>query len=199
MTFTINSMRSESEKKQRWHPVRVCVTLMVCCSTLTGCASRNVNPDSARPGLGYVDLYSDGVDPLSWEVEQIKGDTGDAKTIFRQYEPIADTILRLALEPGRYQLRVSFLNHVITEPGIADLAVNSGMITPIRVTLVGAGKTQIDTKAVRAGGTYYGGFGRGTKIRGHEAEMFRVNTEAQDPLPYKPKAQMPYATRPRQG
>lgn len=158
----------------------------------SGCASKNVDPPTARPHTGYVDFHADPPQRLSWQIQQI-GAAGRATTVFEQYKPVTEPILRLAFAPGRYQLQVAVLNYVLTETATLEVEVKDGMITPVRVTLTETGSTLVENKTTRAGGAYYGRYGRGTRIRDNEAATVRVNAGPQVLLPYQPKAQMPYA------
>jgi hypothetical protein len=94
-------------------------------------------------------------------------------------------------------LRVTFLNHAILVPGVADVEVQDGMVTPVTVTLLPVGTALIETKTGRAGGTYYGRYGRRTKITNTGAVSYEVSAEPEPPVPFQPKAQMPYAVAPK--
>jgi hypothetical protein len=72
----------------------------------------------------------------------------------------------------------------------------AGRVTPVTVTLLPEGTVLVETKQAHAGGTYYGHYGRRTKIRDTEAVNYEVSAEPQPPLPYQSKAQMPYAVAP---
>ncbi len=157
-----------------------------------GCASPNLNPASARPHTGYVDLYAVNADDLCWDITDVNRN----KKVFYEFDPVQEPILRLAFKPGRYQLRVTFLNHVVTVPGVADVEVRDGQVTPVTVTLLPAGTVLVETKTGRAGGTYYGRYGRRTKIKSNEAVSYEVSAEPQPPVPFLPRAQMPYAVAP---
>ena len=74
-----------------------------------GCASPNLNPAVARPHTGYVDFYAVNADDLSWDVTDVKRN----KKVFYEFDPVKEPILRLAFKPGKYQLRITFLNHPI--------------------------------------------------------------------------------------
>jgi hypothetical protein len=102
-------------------------------------------------------------------------------------------VVRLAFAPGEYRLGISFLNRAIPEPGVANVAVEDGKITPVRVTLMETGKTMMETREVRVGGTFYGRLGRSTRIRAGEGATFRVEAEPQEPMSYQPKERMPFA------
>lgn len=107
-----------------------------------------------------------------------------------------ELILRLAFKPGTCQLRVTFLNHAILVPGVADVEVRDGRVTPVPVTLVPAGTVLVETKTTQTGGTYYSRYGRRTKISSIEAVNYEVSAEPQPPVTFQPKAQMPYAVAP---
>ncbi|MFZ0827771.1 MAG: hypothetical protein WAO02_10145 [Verrucomicrobiia bacterium] len=159
-----------------------------------GCASANLDPASARPGTGYVDFYAVNADDLSWDITDAKRD----KKVFYEFDPVKESILRLAFKPGRYQLRVTFLNHVILKPGVADVEVRGGMVTPVTVTLLPAGTALVETRSGQAGSTYYGRYGRRTRIGSNEAESYEVSAETQPSVPFQPRAQMSYAVAPKE-
>lgn len=158
-----------------------------------GCASPNLNPASARPHTGYVDFYAVNADDLSWEITDVQRN----KKVFYEFDPVKESILRLAFKPGQYQLRVTFLNHAILVPGVADMEVRDGMVTPVTVTLLPAGTALVETKSGQAGGTYYGRYGRRTRIKNNEAASYEVSAEPQPPVPFQPRAQMSYAVAPQ--
>ncbi len=158
-----------------------------------GCASPNLNPASARARTGYVDFYAVNADDLSWDITDVKRD----KKVFYEFDPVKESILRLAFKPGQYQLRVTFLNHAIVVPGVADVEVRDGMVTPVTVTLLPAGTALVETRSGSAGATYYGRYGRRTRIRDEKAASFEVSAEPQAPVPFQPRAQMPYAVAPK--
>ena len=156
-----------------------------------GCASTDVNPATPRAHTGYVDIYADGPDPLLWNVEQVD-DAGNAKQFFRQEKLIDEGFARLAFEPGHYTLRISVLNRAVTEPATVAVDVKDGMITPVHVTLTSTGKALIESKDARVTGTYYGRYGRSTKLRDYDASTYRASAEPQPAISYSPKGQMPY-------
>jgi hypothetical protein len=171
-------------------PLLLCSLAVAVCAILgSGCASRNVDPASARSHTGYIDFFATNDDELCWDITEVKHD----REIVREFKPLPEHILRLAFRPGEYEFRVSFLNRVITDPAVTNVVVHDGMITPVSVTLIEAGTAQVETKETHVGGTWYGRYGRGTKFRDNEAGIFRLDAEPQNPLPYKPKAEMPYA------
>ena len=157
-----------------------------------GCASSNVNPASARPHTGYVDFYAVNADDLSWDITDVKR----GRKVFYEFDPVKEPILRLAFKPGQYQLRVTFVNHAVIQPGLADVEVREGMVTPVTVALLPAGTALVEDRSGKAGGTYYGHFGRRTKISSNETTGYEVAAEPQPPVPFQPKAQMSYAVAP---
>jgi hypothetical protein len=169
-------------------PMLVATVLLV-----AGCASTNVNPSRAHAHTGYVDFHADGLDELSWQVERFDEHKQTFRRIFSELDPPAEPALRLAFPPGRYRFKVRFLNRVVSEPGVIDVEVKNGMITPVRVELIAAGESSVQTKRTNPGGTAYGRFGRRTRIRYNEAAMYRVSAEAQPSVPYQTKAWTSYA------
>jgi len=164
------------------------------CFCGSGCASNDLNPPQARSHTGYVDFVTTE-DDLCWQVDQVR-ESGKASKVFAQFAPLDTPILRLGFPPGTYRFRVNFLNRVILQATSMEVEIREGMITPVEVTLVEEGKTLVETKEASVGGTYYGRYGRSTKIRAHEGAIFQVKLEPKEPVPYKPKAEMAYGNPP---
>jgi hypothetical protein len=160
---------------------------------VAGCASPNVNPPQARAKTGYVDFYADSSGELSWQVARFDARAQAFKGVFSEFEPPLGRVLRLAFPPGHYRLRVTFMNCALREPGLVEVDVKKGMITPVRVKLTEAGETTVETKQTSIGGTAYGRYGRRTKFSSDEATTYRVAAEAKPAMPYQVKEQMPYA------
>jgi hypothetical protein len=160
---------------------------------ITGCASPNVNPPGARANTGYVDFYADSSGELSWEVARFDDRKQGFRSVFSKLEPPPGRVLRLAFPPGHYRMRVTFMNRVMREPGLVELEIKDGLITPVHVALIPDGIAQVETKQNRVGGTFKGRYGRGTKFGSDESTMYRISTEAKPALPYQVKEQMPYA------
>jgi hypothetical protein len=171
----------------------ITLSLLLVALVVAGCASPNVNPVQARARTGYVDFYADSSGELSWQVACFDGHTQSFKSVFSEFEPPPGRALRLAFPPGHYRLRVTFMNRVVREPGLAELDINDGLITPVHVVLIPDGTTQVETKETRIGGTFKGRYGRGTKFGSDESTMYRVSAEAKPSVPYQVKEQMPYA------
>jgi hypothetical protein len=160
---------------------------------VAGCAGPNVNPSQARANTGYVDFYADSSGELSWEVARFDDHTQGFRSVFSKLEPPPGRALRLAFPPGHYRMRVMFMNRVVRQPGLVELEVKDGLITPVHVALIPDGTTQVETKETRIGGTFKGRYGRGTKFGSDESTMYRVSAEADAPMPYQVKERMPYA------
>lgn len=152
-----------------------------------GCATSDVNPPTAKAETGYVDFYADDASGLCWQIQRLQTDDGKSKIMFEEFKPRTNGTVRLAFAPGTYHFGIRFLNRAITEPGITELIVENGKITPVRVTLVETGKTIMETREVRVGGTFYGRSGRSTKLRASEGATFRVQAEPEQAVPYQPK------------
>jgi len=159
---------------------------------LTSCACHNVNPASPRSHKGYLDFYAEPAGPLSWRVERIDPRSGEAHKLFEQYAPLDDPVLRLELKPGTYHLRLSFLNLVTQAPAEAVVEVQAGEITPVKINLIETGTVLVESKETRAGGTYYGRFGRSTKLRDNETPRYEVRATPEPAEAYRPKSAMPY-------
>jgi hypothetical protein len=159
---------------------------------VAGCASLNVNPPQARANTGYVDFYADSSGELSWEVARFDDHTQGFRSVFSKLEPPPDRALRLAFPPGHYRMRVTFMNRVVREPGLAEVEVKDGMITPVHVALIPDGIAQVQTTEKRVGGTFKGRYGRSTKFGSDESTMYRISAEANAPMPYQAKEQTSY-------
>ena len=151
-----------------------------------GCASTDVNPRVAQPRTGYVDFYADDSSGLCWQIQRLEPDQLNGKTIFEEFKPRTNDILRLAFAPGTYRFAVTFLNRAIIEPGTAIVSVEDGKVTPVQVTLEETGKALIETRQERMGASY-ARTGRTTKVRASEGATFRVAAEAEHPMAYRPK------------
>lgn len=157
-----------------------------------GCKSANVNPRKAKTNTGYVDFYSRSDAQLSWDVRKSKA-TGHFKKVFWNVKPVPDDVLRVAFSPGQYRFRVTFLNRVTTKPAEVEAKVENGKITPIEATLTEAGSTFVQSKETSRGNTFYGRAGRRTKINSEETVRYDISAIAEEPVPYQPRQQMPYA------
>jgi hypothetical protein len=158
-----------------------------------GCSSTGVNPNTAQPGVGYVDFYCAENPSLAWDVDQIT--PGGAQKIFSEPNPVANGVLRLAFAPGNYHFEVSFLNQVISEQGTIELEVKQGLVTPVQAKLTPGGTSTVLEKETRTGSTYYGRAGRSTRITGNESNAYHVVLNQQAPLAYSRKELMPYAVK----
>lgn len=158
-----------------------------------GCASPNVNPAQPRANTGYADFFADPDDGLYWDVQRLDDSTRLFKNAFSELSAAEGGFLRLALPPGHYQFRISFLNRVIAGPALVEVEVRDAQVTPVRVELVAAGKTTVESKRTSVGGTAYGRYGRRTRINSSESATYRVSASPQPSQPYRPKQQMSYA------
>jgi hypothetical protein len=163
----------------------------------SGCASPDVNPSTPKPNTGYLDFYSEPTTNLSWDIVRLEPAAQTGETLFSQYAPVAYPIVRLALPPGRYRLRIGFLNRVIVDPIVVDASVRDGLVTPIRVTFSEAGTANPDQKQARSGAVVTS---RSNSPMGGSAPpntVYRIQAQVLDPLPFLSKTQMPYAPQTR--
>jgi hypothetical protein len=158
-----------------------------------GCASSNVNPPMPQANTGYVDFYSQTDAELCWDVRKAGKSPEDFTTVFSDVKPVEGDVLRLAFPPGHYRLRVTFLNRVIKQPADAEVVVEKGRITPVRIALTEAGTTTVITKETTLGGTAAGQPGRRTRVSSEETVFYEIAATAQPSLAYRPREQMPYA------
>jgi len=174
---------------------RISIALAMLMFIAFGCASANVNPPRAPADTGYVDLYSTTDAGLCWDVREGGTSGTHFRTVFSDVKPVQGDVLRLAFAPGNHRLRVTFLNRAVKNPTEADVAVENGKITPLRVTLTELSSTTVLSKQTTMGGTPAGRGGRRTKINSDESMMFAISAITGHPIPYQPKQQMPYSTQ----
>jgi hypothetical protein len=168
---------------------------LICCRFLfallllgiSGCATSSVNPQKAHANTGYVDFRADPSASLSWQVARLDDQTKNFTIIYSELSSPPDGILRLAFAPGRYQFQITFLNRVVTEPGLVEVTVVDGKITPVQVTLVPNGTASVQQKEQRVGMKVGGFAGRKTKYSSDESDTYQVSATAAAPLPYQPK------------
>lgn len=109
----------------------VAVAAIVVALVAAGCAVRDVNPAAAKARTGYVDFYADDASSLCWQIQRLEGDQTKGKILYEEFRPLTNGIVRLAFAPGEYRFGVSFLNRAIVEPGLVNVAVQDGKITPV--------------------------------------------------------------------
>jgi hypothetical protein len=151
-----------------------------------GCASHNANPHAARANTGYVDIFDPEGRSFSWDIKDVR----HQRPLYTEYQPQSG-IVRLSLAPGPYELSITILNTVISEPATVDVRVADGQLTPVRVRLSEAGTTQVDRKHTQVPGRYT----RRTKIAAEETQRFRLEAEVLPSIPYLAKEQVPYALK----
>ena len=160
---------------------------------VSSCATQNGNPAHAQPNKGYVDFYADPAGDVWWEVDRFDAQTQSFTSVFSQFKPVPNGILRLEFAPGRYRLQANFPNRTVLDPAETEVEVKDGMITPVRVTFSAADTTIVKRKTTSVGGTAYGRYGRRTKIEGSEHQNYQAVASPEPPQAYRPKEQMPYA------
>ena len=160
---------------------------------LAGCTTPNASPPQARANTGYVDLHAESSDGLCWEVYRYDERKQDFARLYSKLDPPPNEVLRLALGPGAYRLRVTFLNRVVLEPAIVQVEVKDGMITPVRIVVTAEGTALVQTSEKQRGATAKGRFGRRTKFSSDETSTYRLSAEAGASVPYQARERMPYA------
>ena len=160
---------------------------------VAGCAPLNVNPPAARANTGYVDFHAESSTELNWEVVRFDERTQSFHNLYWELKPPPAEVLRLAFAPGRYRLRVTFLNRVVTNPVVVEVEVADGKITPVRITLTAAGTGLVETRERNFGGTAKGRYARRTKIGSDETVMYSLTAEVGPAVAYQPRERMPYA------
>jgi hypothetical protein len=169
------------------------LTLIIGAWLLAGCASPNVNPPTARANTGYVDLYTTGEADLNWDVSRFDAGSQKYVELFYEFKPLSLGILRLALPPGKYRLRVTFLNCVVRGPVMLDVEIAAGNVTPVHVILAEDGVTEVVSKQQAGSRNIRGTGGRVATYNTDVSVMYRLSAVVNTPIPYRVKEQMSYA------
>jgi len=161
------------------------------CLILVGCRTADLNPPAPRAHTGYVDFYTDKNLDLSWEIKQADEYKGAMRTVFSEFNPPAENILRLAAPAGTNRFSVWFRNVATTGPQIVRVQVANAMVAPVHVTLKRSGSTAVESKEYSFRGSAKG-YGRGAKITSEEHAVFDISAAASIPQNYQPKGRMSY-------
>lgn len=157
----------------------------------TSCATTNTNPPVAKPHTGYVDFYSPGNPPLSWEVKRWDPKADAFKTVFSKVKPLPGGVLRLESAPGLQRFQITFLNRVVQTPAVTEVRVEEGMVTPVKVELLALGQTSVVSKEQEVGANIQGA-GRKTQYSTQAGTVNQLVASAQPPMPYRPQEQTRY-------
>lgn len=161
------------------------------CLAFAGCRTADLDPPAPRANIGYVDFYTDKNLDLSWEVKRVSEKTGELRTVFSEFDPPAENILRLVAPAGTNHFSVWFKNVATTGPQLVAVQVANAMVTPVHVTLKRSGSTTVESKEYSFRGSAKG-YGRGAKITSEEHAVFDISAAAGNPQDYQPKQRMPY-------
>jgi hypothetical protein len=131
-----------------------------------------------------VDIYDPENRAFSWEIQDVR----NQRSLYTEYK-VEGGIVRLALAPGSYELKITVFNTAISKPATIEVPVVDSQLTPVRVRLVEDGSTQVDRKQTQVPGRYT----RRTKINVEETQSFRLEADVLPSIPYTPKEQVPYA------
>ena len=159
---------------------------------VSGCASPDINPPQPRANTGYLDLFAEPDDDLSWRVDQFDPKKNRFQTLYSNVKYLEAPVLRLALKPGSHQIRVNFLNRVVAPLGECNVTILDGRITPVQANWTNTGTSMAVTRETDRGGTAYGRFGRRTKFKTSETSNVALTLKPLEPHPYQPKERMPY-------
>lgn len=151
-----------------------------------GCASTDVNPAAARAGRGYVDFYTQPRTESWWKVDVFQTATQTYKPFAAEFNGPAGGIYRVEAPPGRYKIRVSFVNRFVESPAGLEVEVQDGKVTPVEVTLANAGTGQRRVVEDRAGGSLR------NKVTDQPDTIWRISATARPPVSYTPKAATSY-------
>lgn len=177
------------------HPKPIPCLLMLAALGLwvSGCATGNVNPPKPRANTGYVDLYADSSEELSWQVERFDDGTKSFKKVFSDLEPPPGRALRLAFPPGPCRLQITLLNRFVRETPAVEVEVKDGMVTPVHLVLTPDETAMVDRKQRVLGPTASGRGGNKTRVTSSETVIYRASAEAEAPIAYQVKERTVYA------
>ena len=151
-----------------------------------GCATRDVNPQAARTGFGYVDFYTQPKTESWWKVEVFDAAKNSYRDFTADFKAPGQDIFRVEAPPGRYRARIAFVNRFIEAPAEVEVEVQAGLITSVPVTLETSGASNIRTVEDRAGGSLR------KKVADNPETVWKISAAAKPALPYALKAQMSY-------
>lgn len=151
-----------------------------------GCASTDLNPQTARPGRGYVDFYTQPRTESWWKVDVFQAATQTYQPFAAEFNAPAGGIYRVEAPPGRYKIRVGFVNRFVESPAGQEVEVQDGKITPVEVTLAQGGTAQRRVAEDRAGGSLR------NKVTDQPDTVWKVSASARPAVAYTPKAATAY-------
>ena len=159
----------------------------ICVGLASGCATRDLNPETARAGLGYVDIFSQPKMEAWWKVDVFDAANQSYKEFTAQFNAPEQDIFRVEARPGRYKARITFVNQAVEAPAEVDVEVRAGMITPIQITAVEGGSSYVRVVEDRAGGPALR-----NKVTDQPQRLLRLSALVQSLSPYAPKQSMNY-------
>jgi hypothetical protein len=164
---------------------------------VAGCKSLPNDPPTPQAGYGYLDFYAEE-EPgtLSWDIQRYDVEAKHFKLLFSEVDPVPSRVVRVPLHPGDYQVQVAFLNRAIKLPAVLNVAVQPGMVTPVKVELRQGEVGAYQTREMRYGPTARGHYGRIYQTRSKTGSASIVTAQASSSIDYHPKEEMPYAKAP---
>ena len=155
-----------------------------------GCASPDVNPQAARSGRGYVDLFTRPKTDVWWKVDVFDARQQNYKEFTAQFKTPEQAVFRVEARPGRHKARIGFVNQAIEAPAEVEVEVREGMITPIEVKLAQGGSSYVRVVEDRARSGYRTA-GR-NRVTDYSQPLWQISATVQPPVPYTPKANTAY-------
>ena len=155
-----------------------------------GCASPDVNPQAARPGRGYVDLFTRPKTNVWWKVDVFDPRKQDYREFTVQFKAPEQAVFRVEAQPGRHKARISFVNQAVEAPAEVEVEVREGMITPVEVKLERGGSSYVRVVEDR-GRAGFRTAGR-NQVNDYSQPLWQISATAQPPVPYAPKENMAY-------
>ena len=161
---------------------------------VAGCKSTPEGTLTPRPGMGYLDFYAEAAaGTMSWDIQRYDAESKHYRILFSEVEPAPSKVVRVQLPPGDHLVRVAFLNQPIKLPAALNVTVREGQVTPVKVELIEGQTGTVLLREQVYGPTARGHVGRRTESRTIKGNAFDVKAEAESPVAYAPRDQMPYA------
>jgi hypothetical protein len=157
---------------------------------MSGCANPDVNPQTPRPGRGYVDLYTQPKTDVWWKLDVFDSRTAGYKELAAQFKAPEQAIFRVEARPGPFKARIGFVNHAVEAPSDIEVEVRQGMITPIQVKLDEGGTSYVRITDDR-GRSGFRNAGR-NRVTDYEQQRWKISATAQPLVPYTPKENTAY-------
>jgi len=172
-----------------WKWLSNLVSVFIAAFALVGCAGHTKTKPVAE--TGYVDFYCESQGDLSWDVLRFDANSGKMKPAYSKYKPLPGNVLRVTSPAGMQRFQVGIFNKANRGPVQVMVQVETGKVTPVKITLEHLGQVFVDRETYAFRGSSKG-YARGTKIITEQNDVVQIHGEPQSPRSYQPKESVAY-------